>query len=50
MDINMGVIKALCDRYDDKINTMFCTKETIAPVLPQTDMVINCVKSRGIFA
>jgi len=44
MDINIGVLRMLGDRYNQKINTMFCTKETIASVLPQTDMVINAVK------
>ena len=36
--------EGLGDRYNQKINTMYCTKEAIASVLPQTDMVINCVK------
>lgn len=44
MDINRGVLTMLGDRYQNKINTMFCTKEAITSVLPQTDMVINCVK------
>lgn len=44
MDINVGVLKRLADEYKNHINTMYCTKETIASVLPQTDMVINCVK------
>lgn len=44
MDINVGVLKKLADEYKNHINTMYCTKETIASVLPQTDMVINCVK------
>ena len=44
MDINVGVLRMLGDKYNSKINTMFCTKETIASVLPQTDMVINAVK------
>ena len=44
MDINVGVLKALGEQYHNKIDTMFCTKQTIASVLPQTDMVINCVK------
>lgn len=44
MDINVGVLRMLGDRYDNKINTMFCNKETITSVLPQTDMVINAVK------
>ncbi|HHY99924.1 MAG TPA: alanine dehydrogenase, partial [Tissierellia bacterium] len=44
MDINVGVLRMLNDKYNSKINTMFCTKEAIASVLPQTDMVINAVK------
>lgn len=44
MDINVGVLKKLADEYKNHINTMYCTKETIASVLPRTDMVINCVK------
>ncbi|HAS92104.1 MAG TPA: alanine dehydrogenase [Clostridiales bacterium] len=44
MDINVGILRMLSDKYNSKINTMFCTKETIASVLPQTDMVINAVK------
>lgn len=44
MDINAGVLRMLSDRYNQKIDTMFCTKEAIAAILPQTDMVVNCVK------
>jgi len=44
MDINPGLLRTLNNQYSSKINTMFCTKETITSVLPQTDMVINCVK------
>ena len=44
MEINIGCLKMLGDKYQNKINTMFYTKETIASVLPQTDMVLNCVK------
>ena len=44
MDINVGLLHTLADRYDQKINTMYCTQQTIASVLPQTDMVLNCVK------
>ena len=44
MDINVGILRMLGDKYNSKINTMFCTKETITSVLPQTDMVINAVK------
>ena len=44
MDINRGVLTMLGDRYQNKINTMFCTKEAITSLLPETDMVLNCVK------
>ena len=44
MDINVGVLRMLSDRYNQKIDTMVCTKEAIASLLPSTDMVINCVK------
>ena len=44
MDINAGVLRMLSDRYNQKIDTMVCTKEAIASLLPSTDMVINCVK------
>ena len=44
MDINPGLLRTLGNQYNQKINTMFCTQETIASVLPQTDMIINYVK------
>ena len=44
MDINARTLKTLGDQYHNHINTMFCSRETIASVLPQTDMVLNCVK------
>ena len=44
MDINVGLLRQLGKEYQSRINTMFCTQETIASVLPQMDMVINCVK------
>ena len=44
MDINAGVLRMLSDRYHQKISTVFCTKEAIAAMLPQTDMIVNCVK------
>ena len=44
MDVNMGTLNMLQARYDNKINTMYCTKEAIASLLPNTDMVLNCVK------
>ena len=44
MDINVGVLRMLLNRYNGKIDTMMCNKEAIASVLPQADMVLNCVK------
>ena len=44
MDINAGVLRELKEKYAAKIDTLFCTKEGIKTILPQTDMVINCVK------
>lgn len=44
MDINVGILRQLASQYEEHINTMFCTREAIASMLPQTDMVVNCVK------
>ncbi len=44
MDINVGVLRDLQYQYNNKINTMLCSKEAIASLLPITDMVLNCVK------
>ena len=44
MDINYGLLGRLLSEYKSTINTMFFNKETIASVLPHTDMVLNCVK------
>ncbi|MDO5445791.1 MAG: alanine dehydrogenase [Eubacteriales bacterium] len=44
MATNPGHLRDLAASYQNHINTMLCTQEAIASVLPQTDMVINCVK------
>jgi len=44
MDINVGVLRNTLNHYNGTIDTMMCSRETIASVLPQTDMVLNCVK------
>ncbi len=44
MDINVGILRTLSNQYQSKINTMLCNQQTIASILPQTDMVMNCVK------
>jgi len=44
MDINVGLLRTLLSQYRGKINTALCNKERIAELLPQTDMVLNCVR------
>jgi alanine dehydrogenase len=44
LDINFSVLREIGTTYQGKVNTMLCTKETIASLLPETDLIINCVK------
>lgn len=44
MDINVGVLRSIMEQYGSKVNTMLCDQNSIKSVLPQTDMVLNCVK------
>lgn len=44
MDINVGLLRRLLAQYHSQISTQLCNKETIAAILPQIDMVLNCVK------
>ena len=44
MDINIGTLRSLSRQYQEQVNTMISTKENIKRILPQTDMVLNCVK------
>ncbi len=44
MDINVGILRTLEYQYQGHINTMYCTKEAIASILPSTDMILNCVR------
>lgn len=43
MDISIRVLRDLKYRYGN-IDTLLCSKEAIASLLPSTDMVLNCVK------
>ena len=43
-DINIGTLRSLQSQYKESINTMISTKYNIKKILPQTDMVLNCVK------
>ncbi len=44
LGINLGTLREVERMYADKVNTMFCTKENIKKLLPNTDMILNCVK------
>ena len=44
MDINIGLLRSLLSKYNSSISTMLCNKEAIASVLPETDMILNCIK------
>ena len=44
MDIVPGLLRDLEYEYHHQINTAYCTQEAIAELLPNTDMVLNCVK------
>lgn len=44
MDINLGTLRDVAAQYNNTVHTMMCTQENIKKVLPQTDMVLNCVK------
>lgn len=44
LDINLGALREVGDIYHERVNTMFCTKETIESLLPETDLIINCVR------
>lgn len=43
MDINIGVLRRLSTQYPG-ISTMMSSKENIAAILPNMDLVLNCVK------
>ena len=43
-DINIGTLRALQMQYGDSIDTALSTRQNIARILPQTDMILNCVK------
>jgi len=44
LDINLAVLREVGSLYHGHVDTMFCNKEVIASLLPETDLVINCVK------
>ncbi|WP_456363121.1 alanine dehydrogenase [Priestia aryabhattai] len=44
MDINYGTLRDIGKTYNEKVNTQLSTKQNIKKLLPEIDMVINCVK------
>ncbi len=44
MDVNIATLREIGKMYDEKVNTMISTKHNIKKLLPETDLVINCVK------
>lgn len=44
LDINLVALREIGSIYNGQVNTMFCNKEVITSLLPDTDLIINCVK------
>jgi alanine dehydrogenase len=44
MDVNIATLREIGKMYEEKVNTMISTKYNIKKLLPDTDLVINCVK------
>lgn len=44
LDINVSVLREIGSLYHGHVHTMFCNKQVIANLLPQTDLILNCVK------
>lgn len=44
MDVNIATLRDIGKMYDEKVNTMISTKHNIKKLLPDIDLVINCVK------
>lgn len=44
MDINITTLREIGKMYNEKVNTAISSKYNIKKLLPETDLVINCVK------
>lgn len=44
MDININTLREMGKMYGEKVNTQFSTKYNIKKILPEIDLLINCVK------
>ena len=43
-DTNIGVLRAVNERYHGQVSTFASDKHRIAGMLPETDLVVNCVR------
>ena len=43
-DINIGTMREIGKQYDERVNTVLSTKYNITKLLPEIDIVLNCVK------
>lgn len=44
MDINISVLREIGKMYNEKVNTQISTRYNIEKLLPEIDLLINCVK------
>lgn len=44
LDTNIGALRAMNERYHGLVSTYASSRYTIASLLPQTDLVVNCVR------
>lgn len=44
MDVNIAALREVERMYDGKVNTQISTKYNIEKILPEIDLVLNCVK------
>lgn len=44
LDIDLGILHEIDYTYHMAVDTMICTKEVIADLMPETDLIINCIR------
>lgn len=44
MDVNLNTLREIGRQYNEKVNTVLSSKYNIKKLLPEIDLVINCVK------
>ncbi len=43
-DISIGILRDISSKYDGRINTMLSNRFNLKKILPETDLVVNCVR------